>query len=262
MTPERPLTVAWLTIASVKGLALRSVSEATLDVTGARGDRVFHLIDEDGRLVNRKQVPALAGIRADVDGESRRLTLRWPDGAELTGDPGEGAPVTTSFYGRPVAGRVVAGPWAEALSDWTGRKLRLVRAAPGEAHDRGPKGAVSLLSTASLEELGRAAGAAEPMDPRRFRMLIGVAGLEAHEEDTWLGREVELGTALVRPLARCGRCAVTTQDPDTGAVTLDTLRVLGEYRDAGEAEEPLPFGVWGEVVTPGLVSVGDTVRVR
>ncbi len=55
---------------------------------------------------------------------------------------------------------------------------------------------------------------------------------------------------------------MTTQDPDTGAVTLDTLRVLRDYRGDVETEEPLPFGVWGEVVTPGRVRVGDAVLVR
>ncbi len=254
-------TVAWLTLAPVKGLALRVVDEAMLERTGASGDRLFHLIDEDGRLVNRKQAPSLAGIEAEsVDGE--RLTLRFPDGRELTGPVAVGEGVTTSFYGRPVEGRLVDGSFAKALSEWAGKTLRLVRVAPGAAHDRGPRGAVSLLSVASLEQLARAAGTGDDIDRRRFRMLIGIESLEPHEEDRWIGRHVEIGAATVRPLAHCGRCAVTTQDPDTGAVTLDTLRVLRGYRGDVETEEPLPFGVWGEVVTPGRVRVGDPVLVR
>ena len=42
--------------------------------------------------------------------------------------PGLGEPVTTSFYGRDVPGRSVVGPWAEALSTFVGRNLRLVQA--------------------------------------------------------------------------------------------------------------------------------------
>jgi uncharacterized protein len=252
--------VAWLTVAPVKGLALREVDEAVLDHTGARCDRLFHLIDESGRLVNRKQAPALAGIEADsVDDH---LTLRFPDGNELSAAVVVGAKVTTSFYGRPVEGSLVRGPFSAALSDWTGKELRLVRVAPGEGHDRGRQGAVTLLSVASLDELGRSAGVDHAVDPRRFRMLIGIDGLQSHEEDTWIGRVVDVGSAALRPAAHCGRCAVTTQDPDTGAVTLDTLRVLAGYRGHVETTEPLPFGVWGEVVTPGRVRVGDPVRVR
>jgi uncharacterized protein len=255
-------TVAWITIAPVKGLALRSLEEAELTHTGAGGDRLFHLVDADGRLVNRKQSPRLAGIAAESPPDGSRLRLTFPDGTVAEGEPGEGDAVTTMFYGRPVTGRVVTGPWGDALSSWTGKDLRLVRTPPGESHDRGPRGAVSLVSTASLDALRAEAGVDEPVDPRRFRMLIGVAGTTPHEEDEWLGRDVAVGGAIVRPRAHCGRCAVTTQDPDTGAVTLDTLRLLGAYRGHVVTEEPLPFGVWGEVVQEGTVRVGDAVEPR
>ncbi len=57
-------TVAWLTLAPVKGLRFATVTETMLDATGARGDRLFHLIDEGGRLVNRKQRPLAGGRRS------------------------------------------------------------------------------------------------------------------------------------------------------------------------------------------------------
>lgn len=252
-------SVAWLAVAPVKGLALETVDEIDLDLTGARGDRLFHLIAEDGRLVNRKRVPALAGIRAAYDAPSGTLQLTSRDGDTISAPVAGGAPVTTSFYGRPVTGALVDGPLAGALSAWAGQPLRLVRVAPGAAHDRGADGAVSLLSTGSLAALARAAGVGD-IDPRRFRMLVGVEGGPAHVEDAWLQREVEIGAAVVEPLGRCGRCAVTTQDPDTGEVTLDTLRVIDGYRGDVQSDEPIPFGVWGRVVRPGKVRVGDPVR--
>jgi uncharacterized protein YcbX len=58
-----------------------------------------------------------------------------------------------------------------------------------------------------------------------------------------------------------GRCAVTTQDPDTGYPTFDTLRVLNETRGSLETTEPLPFGVWSHVVEPGLVRLGDPIEL-
>jgi uncharacterized protein YcbX len=256
------LALAWISVAPVKGLALRSLHEAELTPVGVKGDRLFHLVGDDGRLANRKQVAALAGIVAEAGDEGRVLRLRFPDGTEVAGEPVDGPPVTTAFYGRPVEGRVVEGPWGDALSAYTGRSLRLVRVTPGEAHDRGPGAAVSIVSTASLERLRGAAGIDEPVDQRRFRMLLGVSGAEPHEEDGWLGREVAIGSAVVRPLSHVGRCAVTTQDPDTGEVTLDTLHVLRAYRGDVETEEPLPFGVWGEVVVPGRIAVGDPVEPR
>jgi uncharacterized protein YcbX len=97
-------------------------------------------------------------------------------------------------------------------------------------------------------------------DGRRFRMLFTITSVSAHEEDTWVGRDVRIGDAVVRLHALVGRCAVTTHDPETGVPTLDTLHVLRAYRGDVPTDEPLPFGVWGEVVEPGRVRTGDTVE--
>jgi uncharacterized protein YcbX len=58
-----------------------------------------------------------------------------------------------------------------------------------------------------------------------------------------------------------GRCATTTRDPDSGDVTFPTLHVLAAYRKQHPSEEPLPFGIYGEVLEGGPVHVGDTVEV-
>jgi hypothetical protein len=92
-------------------------------------------------------------------------------------------------------------------------------------------------------------------------MNFGVEGLREHEEDEWLGRRVRLGDAVVVPQGHVGRCAVTTQHPDTGAPDLDTLKALAAYRPGDDATEPLPFGVYAAVAQPGEVSVGDPVEV-
>ncbi len=56
-----------------------------------------------------------------------------------------------------------------------------------------------------------------------------------------------------------GRCLVTSRDPDSGEINLPTLDLLGEYRQGLDSTEPLPFGIYGEVVRPGTVRVGDAV---
>jgi uncharacterized protein YcbX len=198
----------------------------------------------------------------EYDEQAGTLALRFPDGRVVDGTVEVGEEVTTSFFGRPVAGRLVAGPWAEALSGLAGRPVRLVRVnEPGAGPDRGRRAGVSLVSTASLDALAAAAQDG-PVDPRRFRMLFGIAGVGPHEEDTWLRRRVQLGDAVVRPLGNVGRCAVTTQNPETGEPDFPTLDVLVRYRADVETSERLPFGVWGEVVEPGRVRVGDPVTLR
>ena len=253
--------ISWITIAPVKGLALTSMQEAVLEWGGVAGDRAFHLLDVAGRLVNGKQLGRLMAVRAET--ANGRLELRLPDGTAVSGEVELGDAVATDFYGRPVPGHVVVGPWAEALSGLAGQRVRLVKVdAAGDGVDRGVEAAVTLLGTASLDALARAAGLEARPDARRFRMLLGVDGLDAHEEDTWLGNRVRVGEAVVVPRGNVGRCAVTTFDPDTCERDLDTLHVLREYRARVLTTEPLPFGVWGEVVEPGRVAVGDPVVVE
>jgi len=234
-----------------------SRDEIELAPVGVVENRRFHLVDGGGRLLNGKTLGPLVRVRSSWDAERDVLELELPDGSVVEAPVELGEPLETDFYGRPVAGRLVVGPWSEALSSLAGRAIRVVRPdEEGVGVDRG-RGAVSLLSRPALDVLARHAGEDE-LDARRFRMLIGIDGCRANEEDEWLGREVRVGEAIVRPLGQVGRCAVTTHDPETGIRTVDTLRALRSYRPEGT--EPLPFGVYGAVVSAGRVRLGDTVE--
>jgi uncharacterized protein YcbX len=173
----------------------------------------------------------------------------------------EDGSIQTRFFSEAREDRLVAGPWAEALSELVGRSLRLVRTArSGRAVDRGGEGGVSLVSRGSLAALA-AEASVEAVDARRFRMLIEVDGAAAHAEDDWVGREARVGSAVVRFGGHVGRCLVTSRDADSGVIDLPTLDVLAAYRGNVESTEPLPFGIYGEVLEPGTVAVGDAVTL-
>jgi len=241
-------------------MRLQTVDEIELEATGVRGDRRFFLIDDEGALVNAKRMPTLLTVRpAMSDG---RLVLRFPDDSLVESEVRDSdESIVTSFYGRPVAGRIVEGPWAAALSELAGKPVRLARTErEGDGYDRGQSAGASLVSTGSLEALGHASGAADAVDGRRFRMTIGIDADEPHVEDSWIGSRVRVGGAVVLVRDNVGRCSVTTRDPDTGVRDLDTLGVIGAYRAGVPTGEPLPFGVWCQVVEPGRVAVGDSVE--
>ncbi|MCW3020216.1 MAG: hypothetical protein JWN10_2524 [Solirubrobacterales bacterium] len=253
-----PAVVTALATTPVKGLRIRAREEVMLERAGVLDNRRFYLIDERARMVNGKRIGILSAVCADFDADVGRLTMSFPDGAQVSGIAQLGDAVQTRFFSRRPLARLVAGPWSQALSEYTGTQLRLVQADPEEGGvDRGLAGAVSLISEASVARLEAVAGGRE-VDSRRFRMLIEVAGPEAHEEDQWVGRTARVGEARVAFRGHVGRCLVTSQSPDTGVVDLPTLELLS-YRRGAATSEPLAFGVFGEVLEPGPVRVGDGV---
>jgi uncharacterized protein YcbX len=253
------IRVTSLSTTPVKGLRLRPRDELTLGLSGVPDNRCFYLIDDRDRMLNGKQVGALCTVVADYDLTTRELSMRFPDQPDVTAEVRLGDWVLSRFFSASLQARLVDGPWAQALSDYAGRPLRLVAADPRRgAIDRGAAGAVSLISRASVVRLEQLAGDRE-VDPRRFRMLIEVDGPTAHEEDDWVGRQVRIGEALVAMRGHVGRCLVTTQDPDTGTTDMPVLDMLRSYRSAAGTTEPLAFGIYGEVLEPGTVRVGDAV---
>ena len=255
--------VTRISVAPVKGLGLVHPESISLERHGVRENRRFHIVDADGRRFNQLRNGALVQIRPEYDADSERLTLRFPDGSVADGEVALGREVTTDFYGRPVVGNYVQGPWSAALSEWAGVPLRLVQSPPGLAVDRG-RGPVSLISTASLAELGQNGDQGRPVDGRRFRMLFELEGCAPHEEDGWVKRHLRIGEATIRIRGDVGRCAITTQNPETGEPDFDTLRAISGYRGFTENEagqRHIPFGVYGEVTEPGRVAIGDGVEV-
>jgi uncharacterized protein YcbX len=248
--------VARLSITPVKSLALHHPDDVRLEECGVAENRRFYLVREDGRLFAGVHHGRLVQVRADYDGAHDHLSLRFPDGAVVENDIRLDGPVVTDFWGHRVRGRLVEGPWAQALSAFAGHPLQLVKAdRPGGGSDVEP---VTLVSRASVEELARRAGRGE-VDSRRFRMLIELDGCNPHEEDSWAGRRVRVGAAFVEILGPVPRCATTTRDPATGVRDFDALRAIRAYRGLRDGKK-VDFGVYARVLEPGRVRVGDAVQ--
>ncbi len=239
--------------AAVKGT--RHLSRPSLHVRadGVAGDRRWCLVDVAARGVLRTvRHPALMALRAEtvetVDGTALRL------GAPGLG-PVEGVPAPTGeevrcdYWGRPVSLALCAGPHGALASAWLRCEVRLAEAPPGAVVYGG---AVSLVGAASAGALAVPAG--------RFRPNVVVAGVAAFGEDEWLGCDLHLGRVVVRPRVRTPRCAVVERDAHTGARA--GAAVLPALARRGAEREQAALGVDGDVVVPGVVRVGDAVRVR
>jgi uncharacterized protein YcbX len=230
-----------------------------IDVTevGVVEDRRFFLTDDANRLVDRLIVGPLVKISTHTDAAGTTLWMRFPDGTVIEDEVRLGEPVETPIHGRTGVGRVVIGPWAEAIASFAGRPIRVIRCdRPGGTRRGNP---TSIISDGSLRELARHVGV-ESVDGRRFRMLIDLEGAEPHEEDTWIGRRIAIGDAVLQVTKPDARCAITTQDPETGTRDLDTLRTLIAYRGLREGKHA-DFGILADVAQPGRIRVGDPVTL-
>lgn len=250
--------LARINVSPVKGTALAHPEAVTVSEAGIADDRRFYLVDARGELYSGSTFGPLVGIHASYDPTGELLTLRFPEGSDVTGPADDlGAAETTNFYGRPVSAHVVEGPFAGALTGYCGASVRLLRCDDGaRATDVEP---LTVVSAASVRDLGERGRRTDELDSRRFRITLELEGCDPYEEDTWDGRAVRIGEATIRVGGQIPRCLVTTQDPNTGVKDWDTLTQIAKYRpripDGG-----LPFGVYARVLTPGTIRVGDVTE--
>ena len=242
-------------LSELKGGRHTTRENLLLEAYGPAGDRLFAVVDlANGRVLKTVEHPLLITCRA-----------QWQDGVlsvDIGGQHISATPevndqnVTLDYWGRAVGMHVVAGPWARAFSRLLGKDVALAQInAPGGVVYGD---SVTIVTTSSLRRL--AAEAATTVDARRFRatFTIDTGDAGAQVEDSWAGRELDLGSARLLVGAGVPRCAVIDSEPDTGARGTNLLKTLARYRLNGS---DIPFGVYAQVIRPGIVGCGGQVRV-
>jgi len=181
---------------------------------------------------------ALARIRLRFDADAATVVLTAP------GEPALEASLATDD------GRAQAAAYVARVADPPGGAPRIVESGTMSFTDV-PENCISIVHQASIDALAAAVG--RPLDPLRFRANVYLTDGEPFAEFGWLGREVRLGSAVVRPFARIPRCAATSVDPATGERDLAVPKALKQHFGH------IDMGVYAEVVRPGRVAVGDAV---
>ncbi|MEA3292753.1 MAG: MOSC domain-containing protein, partial [Pseudomonadota bacterium] len=126
-------------------------------------------------------------------------------------------------------------------------------AAPGDRTSFTDGFPLLLISQASLDDLNRRL--AQPVEMRRFRPNLVVAGVEPYAEDNW--QRIRVGEIEMRGVKPCSRCAIPAVDPDTGIVSgLEPLRTLSAYR---KRNNKIYFGQNLAHNGHGSLCVGDLV---
>ena len=222
-----------------------------LATDGPVGDRDFAVVDPAaGKILKTVENPALIGCEARwVDG---MLSVSI-DGRNLAATPVfTGEQLELDYWGRPTVMDVVAGPWAVEFSRLLGRNVLLARSVVSGGVVYGDS--VTISTTSSLARLERESGI--DVDSRRFRstFTIDTGDADAHVEDLWSGRELQVGGARLLVKGPIPRCAVIDLDPQTGVSGTPLLKTLARYRLQAS---DIMFGAFAEVIRPGTVTLGD-----
>ena len=261
-----------LRVHPVKSLAPVPLKSCLVEPWGLAGDRRWMLVDANGKMVSQREDPQLGQIAATLP-RPGVLRVAAPDGTSLdVAEPQDGPLLPVTLFGLAFEA-VDAGAEAAAwFSEVLGAPLRLVFQDKAE---RRPLEVVTsladgypllLTTTASLDALNALIAADHPGDPvkgapvpmGRFRSNLVVDGAEPWAETGW--KRIRIGAVEFRVDQQCGRCVMTTLDPDTAARRgPEPLRALARHRRFGDA---LAFGMqMTPVGTLGEVGVGDTVTV-
>jgi uncharacterized protein YcbX len=255
----------------VKGCAGESLPASGVGLMGLDGDRLFMVVDENGKFLSQRTHARLAVVEPRLHDSTLSLSAPGMPDAEfdilLDGDR-----VEILLHNWP--GKAVAqgpGP-AEWISRYLGEPCRLVRVLPD--HERRSNGlaqgyvgfadahALLVTSTSSLDNLNALIlehGGLEALPMNRFRPNIVVSGwAEPHTEDRI--RRMTIGDTEIGYEKRCIRCVVPTVDQATGRKAgHEPTRTLATYRR--EPEGGVSFGAKFAVLTPGTLAVGDPVSV-
>src|SRR5690606_13627319 len=206
------LTLASIHVYPVKSLGGFSLPQVRLTDRGLEHDRRWMLIDEDGRFISQREVPAMACLHcAPAEAGFTITDVRNGSVIHMPWTQQEGESITARVWDDEV--ELISGDrsLAQWFSDALKRKVRMaympdstVRAAdPPDVEARvalNDAFPALIISQASLDELNMRLPIQVPMD--RFRPNLVIAGGAAFQEDHWKGLTIGEGRfRIVKPCA-------------------------------------------------------------
>jgi uncharacterized protein YcbX len=250
----------------VKGFTRESC--AALDVLpGGRiaGDRVFALRFNDSatpddawstkvECVALVHTPGIARLRLRFDHATLRLRVERDD--VVVFDGALDGPGRTRFA--DVVGEYVRALDESPIGDRTDRlPLRLVGDGTTPRHQDREPGYVTLHGRGSLAAVAEYVGETPELAEQRFRSNIAVAGLDAWEEQRFVGRRLRIGDVEFHVANPVTRCLATHANPVNGTRDIPMMKKLLEMLPT---ERPT-FAVMMTSERGGAIRVGDELTL-
>jgi uncharacterized protein len=255
----------------IKSVAAHSVSKAEVQPRGLKYDRRWMIVDNNGKFITGRQLPAMVLITALADDAG--LILHAPTMPELrVNTPDVSARgMLVNVWGDQVNAALAddeAHAWLSRflntevrlvfMDEVSERRVELEPPHVAATHDLSFADGYPLLliSEASLLHLNQKLTA--PISMLRFRPNLVVSAHQPHIEDSW--KHIRIGAVEFDVIKTCTRCVFTTVDPVTGQKdsTGEPLATLKTYRRSAEG---IIFGMNLIARNQGLIHIGDTLTV-
>lgn len=244
----------------VKSMAAESLADVNVFWNGLSGDRRWAFIRENTSRngfpwLTLRQRPDLNHYRPQFQEPQRpdrsRTVVHTPSGAEfdvidpeLAAELGPGVRVLKQDRGifdwLPLS--LITRQSIAGISALVGAELDVLRFRPNLLIDTGTR--------ITPQPSNRNGPRATPWNSSRTS-----AGPDAQfPEDDWVGRTLQIGKLLIRVDQRDTRCVIAATDPVTGVRDASILRTIFAERGGG-------LGVYGSIVRPGRIAIGDDVHL-
>lgn len=233
---------------------------------GICNDRSFALVEADGRFVGSQQHSEFIPLRFTLNSDNSILSLELLDGQTVEGPVSHSKQSFSINHAglRSIEVAEVEGPWAKVLTQFAGRPIKLVKClSAGGAIDVFP---ITFVTTGSLQRLEREVGG--QVDPARLRAGFIISNEVEHEEDNWSGRNISIGSVVLKIRTAVPRCQVVGFNPKKGQKDQEVMKALIKYREKVNLPDGLlpdyatpGFATYAEVIQEGTVTVGDTVEL-
>jgi len=239
----------------VKGLTAEAMEWAEVEPGGCiPWDRAFALAQGDSgfdaaepRWLQKANFMCLmknariAALFSFFDPRSGMLAIRAPDGAAVVEN-------ALTEAGRARIGSFLTGYLGEEARDTPGFQY-----VPGHSFCDQRRKVVSLINLASLRDYESRVAARRHR--RRFRANVWFSGTAAWNERGWIGKQLQLGGAVLRVTRPINRCPATEVNPETAVRDADPVSELRSLYDHIE------LGVHAEVIEGGRFAIGDSIEV-
>lgn len=272
----------------VKSFAGERLEQTELAERGIPGDRAWCLRDATG-TVGAKKFPQLMSAQARLlepattDRVSPPVEITLPDGQMLLTTDTDAGTLLSAFTEQPIAiwplvdatnlahyrraQAVNTQPTEESEAQLRAVFARLddeplpdfslfppdvfeFETAPGTYFDAFP---LLIMSNAALELLSKSAPE-QDFDVRRFRPNIMVeTKASGFIENEWIGKDCQIGEAIVHIEMACPRCIMTTHPVAHLPKDPRIMRSLVKHNDGN-------LGVYASIVRPGRIRCGDTLE--